>query len=291
MPTFATPKPISLAVAIGVGDVRIVAGDRQETVVVVSPSDSSKGSDQKAAEQTQVEYSEGRLLVRAPRSWKRYTPFGGAESIDVSIELPAGSDVECEASVADLRCQGRLGECRLSTGVGSVRLQEAGRLQLSTGAGSVTVERVGGPAEVTGSGPLRIGEVQGPAVVKNLNGATWMGEVGGELRCNAANGDISVERALGGVSARTATGAIRIGEVVRGSIDLRTAYGELEVGVRAGTAALLDVRSQFGSVRTSLSASDGPEPSDQTVEVRARTSCGDVVIRRSTSPQPGSGTT
>jgi hypothetical protein len=30
-----------------------------------------------------------------------------------------------------------------------------------------------------------------------------------------------------------------------------------------------------------LTASDGPEPSDQTVEVRARTSYGDIVIRRS----------
>jgi len=30
-----------------------------------------------------------------------------------------------------------------------------------------------------------------------------------------------------------------------------------------------------------MDASDGPGPSDQTVEVRARTSYGDIVIRRS----------
>jgi hypothetical protein len=53
------------------------------------------------------------------------------------------------------------------------------------------------------------------------------------------------------------------------------------VGIREGTAAMLDVRSAFGSVRNSLTASDGPQPSDQKVELRARTSFGDIVIHRS----------
>jgi hypothetical protein len=41
------------------------------------------------------------------------------------------------------------------------------------------------------------------------------------------------------------------------------------------------VRSQFGHVHTSLDAADGPEQSDETAEVQARTASGDVVIRRS----------
>jgi DUF4097 and DUF4098 domain-containing protein YvlB len=281
MPTFETMEPICVTIALSVGDLRITASDRTDTVVVVSPSDSSKESDVKAAEQTRVEYSQGTLVIKAARSWKRYTPFGGGESIDVAIELPAGSRVEAEAAVADIRCDGRLGDCRLTTGVGNIRLDETGPLHVSTSAGNVTVDRVGGRGEVTASGQLRINEIDGPAVIKNLNGVTWIGEVKGDLRCNAANGDITVDRALGAVSARTANGAVRIGEVVRGSVELGTAYGELEVGIRAGTAALLDVRSQFGSVRNSLTASDGPHPSDSTVEVRARTSFGDIVIRRS----------
>jgi Putative adhesin len=281
MPTFETPEPISVTVAIGVGDVRITASDRTDTVVVVSPSDSSKGSDVKGAEQTRVEYADGRLLIKSPRSWRHYSPFGGGESIDIAIELPAGSRVEGEASVADFRCDGRLGECRLATAVGSIRLDETGPLHVSTSAGTITVDRAVGRAEVTGSGQVRIGEIDGPAVIKNLNGVTWVGEVTGDLRCNAANGDITVDRAGAGVSAKTANGAVRIGEVVRGSVDLATSYGELEVGIRAGTAALLDLRSQFGSVHNSLVASDGPETTDQTVEVHARTSFGDIVIRRS----------
>jgi Putative adhesin len=285
MPTFDTPEPIAVTIALVVGDVRITASDRTDTVVVVSPSDSSKESDVKAAERTRVEYSHGRLLIKTPRTWKQYTPFGGGESIDVAIELPAGSHAEGEASVADFRCDGRFGECRFTTAAGNIRLDHTGPLHLSTGAGSVTVDRAVGRAEVTGSGQVRIREIDGPAVIKNLNGVTWVGEVTGDLRCNAANGDITVDRALAGVGAKTANGAVRIGEVVRGSVVLSTANGELEVGIREGTAALLDVRSQFGRVRNSLAASDGPEPSDQTVEVRARTSYGDIVIRRS-RPSP-----
>ena len=147
--------------------------------------------------------------------------------------------------------------------------------------GSVTVERAVGQAEVTASGEVRIREIDGAAVIKNLNGRTWVGEVSGDLRCNAANGDISVERAGAAVDAKTANGSIRVGEVARGSVALETAFGELEVGIRKGTAALLDVRSRFGRVRNSLEASDGPGPSEETVEVRARTSYGDIVIRRS----------
>jgi DUF4097 and DUF4098 domain-containing protein YvlB len=128
---------------------------------------------------------------------------------------------------------------------------------------------------------VSIREIDGSAVIKNLNGVTWIGEVRGDLRCNAANGDVTVDRALGAVTAKTANGSVRIGEVVSGTVELTTAYGELEVGVQEGTAALLDVRSQFGSVRNSLTASNGPAPSDQTVELRARTSFGDIVIRRS----------
>jgi Putative adhesin len=281
MPTFETVEPISVTIAIGVGDIRITASDRSDTVVSVTPSDRSKQPDLQAAENTRVEYSQGSLLVKAPRSWKRYTPFGGGESIDVAIELPSGSRVEAEADVANFTSRGRLGECRFNTAVGRIRIDEAGPLHLSTSGGNVSVDRVTGRGEITGSGQISVGEIDGSAVIKNLNGVIWVGEVTGDLRCNSANGDVTIDRALGAVTAKTANGAVRIGEVVRGSVELGTAYGELELGIREGTAALLDVRSSYGSVRNSLQASDRPEPSDQTVEVRARTSLGDILIHRS----------
>lgn len=281
MPTFDTPEPISVVISLIVGDARIIASDRTDTVVEVSPSDPSSEADLKAAEQTRVEFSHGRLLVKATKQWRHYSPFSSVESVDVVIELPLDSHVQGDASMADLRSEGRLGECRFTTATGHIWLDHTGPLQLNTGVGSITVDRAVGHAEVTGSGEVRIREIDGPAVIKNLNGDTWVGEVTGDLRCNAANGNISVDRSHATIDAKTANGNIRIGEVVRGSVALGTASGELEVGIHKGTAALLDVRSQFGRVRNSLDSSDGPEPSDETVEVRARTSSGDIVIRRS----------
>jgi hypothetical protein len=281
MPTFETLEPIAVTIAIGVGDVRIIATDRRDTAVSVTPSDHSKQSDLQAAQNTRVEYSQGTLLVKAPRSWKRYTPFGGGESIDVTIELPAGSRVEAAADVANFTSRGRLGECRFTTAVGKVRIDEAGPLHVNTSGGNVSVDRLTGRGDITGSGQISIGEIDGSGVIKNLNGVIWVGEVTGDLRCNSANGDVIIDRALGAVAAKTANGAVRIGEVVRGSVELGTSYGELEVGIREGTSALLDLSSSYGSVRNSLTASDGPEPSDQTVEVRARTSFGDILIHRS----------
>ena len=184
--------------------------------------------------------------------------------------------------MGDFRGEGDLGECRLKTAMGRISLERTGRLHASTSFGDVTVELINGDAEVTtGSGKVRVREIRGAAVIKNGNGDSWVGEVARDLRLKAANGDIAVDRALAAVSAKTANGSIRVGEVVRGEIVLETAAGELEVGVREGTAAWLDVMSQFGRIQNLLTASDGPEQSEASVEVRARTGMGDIVIRRS----------
>ena len=142
------------------------------------------------------------------------------------------------------------------------------------------MDRVDGSAEVIGGGALSLGDVTGDVEVKNLNGRTWIGRVGGTLNVKSANGDITVDRAHADVSAKTANGAIQLGEVLSGSVVLETSSGGLEVGIGAGTSAWVDARTRYGRVRNSLETAGGPEPSKATVEVRAQTSFGDIVIRR-----------
>jgi DUF4097 and DUF4098 domain-containing protein YvlB len=287
MPTFDTPEPISVVVDLVVGDVRITATDRDDTAVEVRPSDGSREPDVQAAEQTRVEYAGGRVLIKAPKQ-RHLGLFGKVGSIDVAIGLPAGSHVQGDAAVAAFRCTGRLGECRLKTSTGDIQLDHTDALDLNTGAGTVVVDRVAGHAEVsTGSGRVRLREIGGSAVVKNSNGDSWIGEVTGDLRVNAANGDISVDRAHAGVTASTANGDVRIGGFTRGSAVLKTGFGEIELGIHAGTAARLDVSTAFGRVHNHLDTADGPEPSDETVEIRAHSSYGDIVLRRSPNPSNG----
>lgn len=278
MPTFNTPEPISVTIELSLGDTRITASDRTDTVVEVRPTDESNESDVKAATQTRVDYSNGRLLVKGP---KQRGLFGKVGSIDVEIELPAGSHVRGDAAMAAFRCTGHLGDCGFRTATGDIMVDQTSALRLNTSAGDITVDRAVGQVELTtGTGAVRIRRIDGTALIKNSNGDTWVGEITGDLRVNAANGSILVDQANAAVEAKTANGNIRIGEVVRGTVVLGTSLGELEVGIREGTAARLDVSSLAGTVHTSLEASDGPAPSDETVEVRARTSFGDIIIRR-----------
>ena len=284
MPTFDTPQPISAVVELVVGDVRITASDRNDTVVEIRPSDGSHEPDVRAAEQTRVEYAAGRLLIKAPRQ-RGLSLFGRPGSIDVTIDLPAGSHVYGDASVAAFHCAGRLGECRVKTAAGDIHLERTGPLEVNTGAGAIEVDQVAGPAEVTtGSGRVRLREIDSTAVIKNSNGDSWIGEVAGDLRVKAANGNISIDHANADVNASTANGDVRVGGVTRGSASLKTSFGEIEVGIHPGTAARLDVHTQFGRIHNHMDAADGPGPSDQTVDVSARTSYGDIVIRRSESP-------
>ena len=127
---------------------------------------------------------------------------------------------------------------------------------------------------------MRLRELDGSAVVKNSNGDTWIGEARGDLRVNAANGRHRRRRRDADVVAKSSNGDVRLGDVVRGSVVLETRLGDLEVGIREGTAAWLDVRATAGQVHNALEAAEAPDRSADTVEVRGRTSAGSVVIRR-----------
>jgi len=281
MPTFDTPEPISVTVELGVGDVRIVASDRTDTVVDVRPSDAAKQADVAAAEQTRVEYADGRLTIKPPKGWRQYTFRGGGESIDVHVAVPAGSHLHGTAGVAALRCEGRLGECHFKTGLGDIRIDQAGAVAIRTGMGDITVDRAGEDAELsTRSGTVQVGRVDGAAVIKNSNGDTRIGEVGGDLRVSAANGRIAVDLSHGSVVAKTANGDVRLGEVAAGAVVAQTAYGKIDVGIREGVAAWLDLGTDCGRVRNDLDAAGRPQAGDETVEVRARSAFGDITVRR-----------
>jgi len=262
MQTFETPKPIDVTAELGVGSLQLAAADRSDTLVDVRPSDPSKRSDVVAAEQTIVEYANGRLLVRAPKGWRQWSPLGpwGHESIDVHIELPSGSSLSGHVGVGAVRSSGRLGDCRFRTGAGDINLDEADAVELRTGAGDAIAERVHGTAQVTtGSGAVRISSADERAVVRNGNGDTWIGEVTGEARVNAANGRISIERAHAGVVAKTANGDVRLGLVKHGAVVAQTSFGAVEVGVQDRVAAWLDLDTKFGTLLNELDEAARPD--------------------------------
>lgn len=281
MSQFETPEPISVTLELNVGNVEITASERTDTTVDVRPSDESDKSDVAAAQQVRVDYANGVLQITGPES--RIFDFSRrTKSVEVSIDLPSGSQISGEVQVGDLSGTGRLGECRFNTSVGNIRLERTGPLRLDTSVGHVIADSIAGKAEIqTGSGRIRLGEIQDSAAVKNSNGETTIAAVNGDLRVRSANGDIAVERAGADVETKTSNGSVRVGEVARGSAELGTALGDLEIGIAEGTAAWLEVDTDFGNVRNLLDNAAQPEKSDETVEVRAHTSLGAITIRRS----------
>lgn len=280
MHKYETPQPVHVTLSLGyvVANIQVTAGDRADTTIEVVPSDPSSKADVKVAEQTRVEQVDGQVLVKAP---KLSTLFSRSGAIDVTVELPNGSTVTGESGMGSFITEGLFAECRFKTGFGPITVEEAGSAVLASGSGDVTVGHIAGEAEVkTATGTLRIRQVDGPATVKNSNGATWIGDVAGDVQVIGANGSITVDRARSNAILKTANGSVHIGEVFRGSVTLETASGGLEVGVHEGTAAWLDLNTVAGRVRSELDSTNEPGRDDETVQVRARTYVGDIVVRR-----------
>jgi len=298
MPIFNTPDPITADIDV-VGRVQITATDRADTIVEVVPADPADEASVQAAEQTTVEFSGGRLLVKRPKLGPLASLIGPRGSVTVTVGLPTGSHVKA-SSLAGITTTGPLGEATLHSSIGDVQVEEASRLEVKAAIGSVTVDRVAGPAEVTTSngairigvtestatlesanGPITVDKTVGALLVKSANSDINLGETAGVVQVKAANSNITIGRSLAGVTARTAWGRVRIDEVVSGTVHLETGRGDVSIGVAEGTAAWLDLHSKSGVVRSDLDATDGPTASDTVAEIRVQTGRGDIDIHRS----------
>ena len=185
MPTFETNQPIVLSIEMSQGAVHVIASDRTDTVVAVNPSDRDRPEDVEAAGKTVVDLANGTLSIRTPKPRgiaAHLSDGSGAAPSSVTVELPERSSLRAEAGFADFRCDGRLDDVEVKTGAGDVRLDQTGALRVRSGAGHVAVEEASGRAEIVAAGDMTIGVVAGDADVKNLNGKTWIGRVGGTVQ-------------------------------------------------------------------------------------------------------------
>jgi DUF4097 and DUF4098 domain-containing protein YvlB len=262
MPVYATPDPIRARIDASAATVSVRASERSDTVVEVRPANPRSSADVQAAEQTRVDYAAGSLHVSTPRR-PRLLLFGTGPTVEIDVSLPDGSDVDVDVTAGDVRCDGRFDDVEVDSKYGEVRIDTAASVRARTQAGDITVG-------------VAVGRVE----ASTAYGSVRVARASGDLRLDSACGDISVDRADGSVDAATKYGEVRVGEAVRGELTLETAYGTVTAGIRAGTAAWLDLSSGSGTVRNSLAESDGPEGATETLRVRARTAYGDVVIRR-----------
>ena len=117
MPIFDTPEPITAILDLGAGSVRLVATDRDDTTVEVSPRDPNRASDVRASEQARIDFRHGTLRVSAGR---RMMSLGRGGAVNVDIGLPARSRLHASSASAEVRTDGLFADCRLASASGDL---------------------------------------------------------------------------------------------------------------------------------------------------------------------------
>jgi hypothetical protein len=258
--SFATPQPVDLEVRNPAGTVEVTAGDSTtSTVEVRALSDSADARD--LAERTKVELTGRRLTVAVP---ERRLVFGRGTPIAVTVTVPAGSRARLRTASAESTCRGRLAE-----------------LRASTASGAVSAEEVTGDVEVrAASGTIQLGAT-GRAEVHTASGTIRIGSATGDVQVHVASGRVEIGTAEGSVSAKSASGDISVEEVSTGRVEMSAASGDLRIGVRAGAVARLDLVTVSGRARSELPIEEAAPDGGCTVDIKARTVSGNVLITRS----------
>ncbi|MER5601920.1 DUF4097 family beta strand repeat-containing protein [Streptomyces sp. NPDC002265] len=222
MQKFATPAPVQAVLDIPAGRIQLIAADRDTTTVEVRPADASKGRDVKAAGQVRIAHADGVLRIEVPQAKNRI--LGNTGSVEVTVQLPAGSSVEAKSAAAELRGVGPLGDVVFDGAHGPVELDEVAGVRLTGLDATVSVGRLNGSGEIsTLKGDLTITEA-----------------AGGALTLSTQQGDITVGAAQGvsaTLDAGTAYGRIRNTLTNTGStavaaltVKATTAYGDITAG-------------------------------------------------------------
>ncbi|MFD0270444.1 DUF4097 family beta strand repeat-containing protein [Streptomyces sp. NPDC127106] len=208
MQKFDTPATISAVLEIPAGRVQFIAANRTDTTVEVLPANPSKSRDVQAAEQTTVSYADGVLRIHAPEPKNRLT---GSGSLEVTVQLPAGSHIEAKTAASELRAVGRLGDVAFDGAYRQIKIDEAASLRLTATDGDVEVGRLNGPAEIsTQRGDIRITEA-----------------VRGTVVLHTQSGNISIAAAPGASA----------------TLDAGTGYGRINNGLKNDGTADLDIRA------------------------------------------------
>ena len=250
------------------GDVQVETADVAETtveLVALNDSESTRQAIEKASvtargDDVAVELEGGRGFSISIGNWG----FGSAK-VSVRITCPTGSDLDCDTASADVRVTGTLGDARVRSASGDLKLDRIqGTLEAKSASGDVRVEHVAGPATTsTVSGDLGIRTAMKGLSAASVSGDVVLGEVYGDLTVGTVSGDLVV-RAAG-----------------PGDVGLKAVSGDVVVAMRRGLRVKLDVNSVSGSVGSELEVSDAPTRSDgPEASLRVRTVSGDVRITR-----------
>jgi DUF4097 and DUF4098 domain-containing protein YvlB len=271
--TFHTPGPLVVDVQVPAGRVDLVSVDGEETTVELRPLRDNEAS-REAVQEALVELRDEGGRRRVTVDVERRTIFGltfDTRQIGVRVQAPHRADVEVKVAMADVAATGRFGSA-----------------DIKVASGDIGVDRLEGDAKIkSASGDIALRSVAGSAEVQSASGDVAVLEVGGATRVRSASGDVAIRDAGGDVSVNTASGDVRVDAVAQGKVDLKSASGDLWIGVREGSRVWVDARSISGDTSSDLDLGGDPAEGDEgpLVEISAASMSGDIRVARA-APKP-----
>jgi DUF4097 and DUF4098 domain-containing protein YvlB len=264
---FDTPGRPHVHASLGAGRICVRASDRDTTDVVVTGPD---------AEETRVEQRGGAIAITAPRPRGMF----GRGGVDVTVEIPTGSDLKVKTGSADATLTGDLGSVLVQTGSGGIDVEHsAGATVLETGSGRIQLGDADADVRVkSGSGDVSIGAAARTVVASIGSGDVEVGSAAGTVHVKSGSGDLRVHRASGDVTLTTGSGDLEVGAITKGRINGKGGSGDIRVGVPAGVPVWTDVSTLSGRISSSLPRLGEPAPGQDHVEVRVHSGSGDITL-------------
>lgn len=278
MHTFETPNPVQLVLASRAGQARVTATDTHQTTVFLTAEDPDA---EELIADAVVEQHGDAVVVRVPRG--RGGLFRGRHpGVGIDVQVPTGSDLRAEHESADLHTSGELRDVVARLSSGDVRIDAVtGSAKVDTASGDIRVARCDGDVKTaSGSGDIELGVVGGRTATRCGSGDVRIEHAVGPVSSGSGSGDIVIRTSENGLTAKTGSGEVQVGDVRSGKVVATTASGGVDVAVAQGTAVWLDLNSVSGDVRSDLDAIEGPDDTDQTLELRVKTASGDIAVTR-----------
>jgi hypothetical protein len=270
--SFDTPEPIDLYVENGRGLVDVTATDTIETTVRITGD---------RAEEFDVRDLGDRIAIIAPPRSGGF--LGKAPRAEIVVEVPVASALHAKVGSSDVVTHGRFADTRVDSGSGDVTLDIVeGDAVLQSGSGDLVVEHLVGEAHLkSGSGDVLVRHAESSLVVTTGSGDVRVDAARDDLAVKTGSGDARVLSLGSEAVFTTGSGDLVVDEVAAGRITAKTASGDVRIGVVAGTPVWTDVRTASGRLTSTLAGTGEPAPDQPYLEVRATTASGDVTLHQS----------
>ncbi len=254
--SFETPTPTRVRIEIPNGQITVTAAETATTEIDLSAPRHDFGALAWVAE-AEIAQIGDEIVVRGPKI--SLTLFRSWGPIVAQVRVPIGSDACLSMGAGGIETCGQLGKITANTGAGSVRLDDCEEARAHTGAGNVEIAAVSGSVDTkTGAGTVTVSKVGGSAHIVTAAGNASVGDITGSAKFTTAHGNIEVGHAGDNLEAFTASGNVEVHLADHGRVRAKTVSGRVSVGVPNGVAALLDISTLSGRVRSDLAASAAP---------------------------------